>query len=91
MLFINLIDNKRKVCKAPNVGSEVVGADGKTYIVKNFGLSYMLDENMTGNKRYDVCDSSYNTLDVDGGIKTDKNGIQYLDGLKSYLAHKGEA
>lgn len=81
----------RTVCKAPNVGSEVVGADGKTYIVKNFGLSYMLDENMTGNKRYDVCDSSYNTLDVDGGIKTDKNGIQYLDGLKSYLAHKGEA
>ena len=78
----------RTICKAPNIGSEVVGADGKTYVVKNFGVSYALDENMTGKKRNDVIDSSYNTLDATK-IYTTETGVQYLEGIKSYEAHRG--
>lgn len=53
----------RTIFKAPNKGSKI-SINGKNYTVQNFGLSYTLDSNKSGDKKDNILDDTYTFLNT---------------------------
>lgn len=67
----------RTVCKAPNVGKNIMASDGNTYKIKNIGTIYTLDINKDGTRENDVLDTSYTMLDPTAVSSTITNEMGY--------------